>query len=481
MRFKLLLTLVALLLAVPPMVGAQTDTWYYALTDEGTTLVTYTLQGESVELLTDLPEPPTLWRIGQNRTIAQVETATGAFALYRLSSSGAVLIGELTEMYYVVNASGRYVIMIPVQRYLEPGPALLVDTETATMETLSVMGDFNSGMCCRISPFETHLRYITQIPLDENNPRAARYELRERDLSTGEERVIYSAESNETRRIYFDNDWYGEGWIAITTEHNGDTVQRFEAITLDGVVETIYEQSVEEGESPTEWREVQLFKDDLVFSPIECEADCTLEVYPAGADTPLVYPVTTDLGPVVSYFRGDGNVVLQTPDAFWLLRPDAPPEIIGYANAQHYAPFPPYSQDRRYLILANSEDAPTSFRIYDAGTAQVIAEISGEDGEPFIFATGIITHDFILFADYSSSNTAYTLYDTAAGEMHTFSAQPREQLTDFVSGTEVLVTRLGEETSSIYRLNITTGESELVLADAVARFAMPLMAVPFVD
>jgi hypothetical protein len=481
MRLKLLLTLVVLLLAAPRMAGAQTDTWYYALRAERTTLVTYTLQGESVELLTDLAEPPTLWRIGQNRTLAQVETASGAFALYRLSSSGAVLIGELTQMYYVVNASGRYVIMIPVQRTIGPGAALLVDTETAAMETLSVIGDFNGGMCCRFSPFETHFRYVTQIPLDENNPRAARYELRERDLSTGEEQVIYSAESDETRRVSFDNDWYGERWLAVITELDGGTAQRFEAIAIDGAVETIYEQSVEAGESLTGWRELRIFKDDLVFSPIECEADCTLEVYPAGAETPMLYPVNPDLGPVVSYYRGDGHVVIQTPDAFWLLRPDTPPEIIGYANAQHFAPFPPYSQDRRYLILADSEDVPTSFRIYDASAAQVIAEISREDGEPFIFATGVITHDFILFADYSSSNSAYTLYDTAAGETYTFSAQPRELVTDFVAGIEVLVTRLGEDTTSIHRLNIVTGESELVLEDAEGRFAMPLMAVPFVD
>lgn len=446
------------------------DQWFYAEDADNNQIVAYNLEGDLASVM-ELNDDVTLrggWRIDSRTLLMIAEDTSGDRSMFILSPDGAEPISYSFDYgIQVVAYHYPYAVFMPVDPTRTATPAILVNVESATATNLGgdVAPIFEASPCCRFSEHGTSLRYIAKIQLDENDVDAATFQLRERDLATGEERDIYSIYSvnadNGPQVSRWQPDTDGDRWLMLTSERHDESIVRTTwMIELDGSAERI-------GEAHSEdeifliysfWGNMTWITDGI------CQGGCTLDVYDEQGNQVISVQARTENFVRQIYYVGDGYVVGESGAAFLRLTPDAPPEIIGYRDPTILDGVN-RSPNGRLLALMDAEDDGQYYFIYDNLSGEAIYSRDLE-GASFILNTlqGEWLKTYITTRVDGEFRDIYVIADPNTAEAVEVVFQ-RELVGQILSLDELIVWERDREadTNRIYIYNIRAGEESLLL------------------
>ncbi len=341
--------------------------------------------------------------------------------------------------------------------------ALLVDTERGTVEQLtgSILSFPPTNLSVRFSADKRFLRYMSQETPDDFV-----WQIRERDLATGEERILHAIEVPERQR--FPNlaiDQFGEHWLLTKIDTETDTVQVL-MLFNDSTLEILEEASL--GQQHI-W---QMGDDYLAVSPLACETDCTLEVRPLDGEETITFPLPEAImRPILVTRLDDGRLIVAQRSQYWLLDNDGTTESLGFVRPQELLNWRREIPGSRQ-IFANADRDATHYLVWDMQQGTLILERSLDGGVAVIYRDeGLIVQH--IFDDDADSYEFYpeaedTVIDIP--QLRVFEILPDGRLLH-------LVTPFGNEDSvpGIYQFDLATGEDLLLLegAEPVATLALP--------
>ena len=440
------------------------DTWFFALEPATNLVIAYNVEGERVPLVQGGGSLAARgrWRIDDQTLLVQFEASPGDFPIYLLRPDGATLLPyTFTEAMQVVAYHEPYVVMMPVAPTTGVAPSVLLDLQAATAERLSAetAPTIEAFPCCRFASDGSTLHYISRSTPDPDQPRSGEYQLRERDLETGEERLILT-----TPRVDVDTseqismwqpDMDGDRWLASASapapEGSDRTrVPRSWLVTLDGNVEMLTDP---DDDSPAVYR----FWDDniLVMHPF-CEADCVMEVLDNDDEVRLSVPVNADTILAHPHYLGGDYMVATVGQAHLRLSEDAAPEVLGYFSPTHMAgEF--VSHDGRWLVMLDEVDEPEVILIYNAAADSVVLT-HRITGFPLVTFRG----RWLILMDNTGRTNTWNIVELNSGDVAQFTSEA-DILAEVLSLEQIIVSHRADDDEAGLRLHSIDDEVSTLL------------------
>ena len=440
--------LVTLALTGTLLQGALDDTqnvWFFALEQDTNLVIAYNVEGARVPLVQGgALTARGRWRIDNQSLLVQFEAAPDDFPIYLLHPDGATLLPyTFTEAMQVVAYHEPYAVMMPVAPSIGVKPSVLLNLEAATATLLSAetAPPIEAFPCCRFAPDGTLLRYISRTTPDADQPRSGEYQLRERNLETGEERLILTTpredEDTGEQISTWQPDVDGDRWIASVSAPAPEGADRARIprswlVPLDGDVEILTDP---DDDTPPVYR----FWDDniLVINPF-CEADCIMQVLDSEREVRLSFPATADTTLARPHYLGSDYMIATAGQEHLRLSEAAAPEVIGYFSPRYMAgEFA--SPDGRWLAMVDAVDEPQAVLIYDAveDTVVLTHEITGF---PVVTFRG---HWLILMDNAGRTNT-WDIVDLNAGDVARFTSEANI-LAEVLSLEQIIVSHVYDD------------------------------------
>lgn len=331
--------------------------WVWAWTQDPAQFVAVSTTGE-VNVLADAPDPetlnnPSLWQIGPDKALA-VYYADGQTSAILLTTSEAIglplppLQLEVPENGWdVIARSDPYVVIRHFYSYAQP--TFLINTETAEISLISNnVVDFDKAVT-----FSADNRYLRYVSTDTNSGTPS--EVIERDLTSGDERTLYSYSNFD--HVY--SDATGDIWFDIRT---GDL------IAADGRP-TNSQRDVRA--SIYRW----LVGDTFLTGEYGCVQDCLLTLTPIfGSDPALTFTLPEKLENygMAGWLLADQSLLAYDfgTRAFWHLRTDGSGDRVGYRDLAANYTFRSFNQ--RLIGIMDSADSETTSALLDTFSGEVV-------------------------------------------------------------------------------------------------------------
>lgn len=389
MRVIRLLLLVLLLIGtsfIATIATAQPDEkWYYGWNPDAGQLFSYTADGENHLLIeTGIQEVHTVRRINVTDAVG-VFTVNGEAArrVYLLSPEEARLLVPSFDPQSLAEGAPEYVPQDFTDDYG------VFASSGSPLGAVGFRADFNAGTLDllderrievyfgppRFSEDGQLLRYIT-FDSDANDA----WSLREIDLTTGEERTIYT----DTGFPALVGDDFGDHWItSITDQANSE--RRFLLLDASGNSEIV-------AETPsTNPSIVRIVDDSIGQFNANCTEDCLVTVTPisGGNAREFIAPATFATFSPLAFPDPEHLLILNNEgDSFYLLSESGQPTLIG-AYSPLIAGQPPsemLSPDGRYLLVfIRSDGGPvTGYGVWDFVEQQFVIQNPPDEAPIFL-------------------------------------------------------------------------------------------------
>lgn len=399
MRYRMLVVLASVVMLLPRVMAAQDEeTWYFAWKPETGEVVAYTAAGVVNTILEDV-RAYRLLRLDE-RTELLVAGVDGLFVLYKLMPDGVqrfttefnerrMVEEEIRIGAFIIPAIRLpYLLMtfnnaqyVPELLLIDVDEGVVARLDTELLDTVSYMCDValyehSLDECVRFSEDLQSVRYIA-IP--ENDEDSAIWTLRERSLSTGEERVIYTysdpAPDTAFDRTYCEPDRYGEQWICKTgIDYERGQFTEFWILHSSGDRE-----SIKVVNNLPDWQWHIFFADDnLITVENLCESDCQIEVQ-SPDDTSLIFPLPSDYSlrtlPINDVtLIDDERMLIFTGNERFILSREGILTNLGSAFCCHSPE--PISDDGQWLYTYGDD----TFRVWNVFNEEMLLEIDAELG-----------------------------------------------------------------------------------------------------
>lgn len=458
--------LMLLLLFIPLSVHAQeaeASPWYYFAQHRDTgVVVAYTIDGD----VREVPSSDILSRHSQAfrvdaQTLLVVDLDQNMLA--HLTPDGLVPILELEQELIGAAYHYPYLALVPFIPSSQPVPVLLVNVEAGVATYLDRTVPNQGFFCCRISADGTALRYMSLV-VDSNNNDIGYYELRERDLASGVERVVYSLTNDHSQNsVLFLPDTDGSWWLQREVQQQGQ-IHVESSVTMTGEVDVFNRFAPGEDQA----RISRMWDDYLVMSDPSCDSDCTLEIRLAtggAASTFLFDGSPIDFHPVYLN-QGDsqqaeshlyGLNASSRPLEFVRLSENRDPEIIGYIDSDNnVAPF--RSPDGRWVTVTDSADAPISFALWDNQRGEFAMRVTIPDGQQVFVASQF--GEALIVLTQLRQPLAHHLYLTGSDQIITVGAQDGGSYRIFRPDLTAIYQQVrdGDREPGVYRFDISNGQ-----------------------
>jgi len=286
-----------------------------------------------------------------------------------------------------------YIVLVPNGTVTTP--ALLINGETgkASLIATDVFGPTEISYLIYFSPDGQSLRFATgEDPVKIHN----------RNLQTNADKILFESGSSLAA------DSSGELWYDYA---NGA------GVTADGAPITFTDA---DGNT----RHLLLNQGWILAVPRDCDSDCPLQAAPAtGSDSPLNFVLPIKLvQQVVSVNFGQlldqNRLLIAVTDngstdynpTLWLLSPDGKSNLLGRSIGIQYQGRSSVSADGRYILVTSADD-PSTYKLYDLTTDQVIFSKTSGTPDILLDVTYFTEAALILQADTTNH---YWVYNFAA-------------------------------------------------------------------
>ncbi|MDX1992678.1 MAG: hypothetical protein SF029_09820 [bacterium] len=394
MRRFLLWGLMALCLgwmALPAQVQVQAqdaDIWYWAFDPDDGRLVAYTLEGQVNTILEGATDIYLFRaaRIAPDQAIAFV-FFNGMWEPLRLNSDSTERLAEFTPTaedptLYLFDQRGDWLV------YVNPTPVavggvlirsvLLVNGSTGAVVPLERV--MQEGYV--FSEDGTFLRYVIARSDDEENPQ---WELVERDLTSGAERVAASLPSWMAFASHSSN---GDHWLYLDSGTQTG-VRRIILQSITGEERVLTEIDRDAMSADTAIMNYRFVDDLLLEYDFNCRENCSYRLMSPQGEELVRYTVdfpALDVRAAWLVNAGGGfltpsepELVMMIGEALFLVKPNAAPVFLGNYDPQHVTGINSLlSPDRRYLLTVSNTEAAQGYRLWDLATEDVVFENSPE-------------------------------------------------------------------------------------------------------
>ncbi len=414
--------------------------WRFAFNE--TSVIAYTLDGTVNVLQTgEYDNTAFCYQLGSETALLRVYGEPGLQHLTPDTIEPLILAPGVEEIELapsLINEFGlsRILMISPTRDYVILGlPAfgspneigLLVNLSNRLVERLTGTFLFGEDQV-RFSEDGHYLRYSSRTDAGE--------ELRERELITGTEHVVYSA------RSYSDPlrpaDPYGQRWLEQNVNKPAQ-ITSYRLIGIDGRVEEIAVFHHHNPDYPDEdGLVIRALDEALITYKGFCGADCKFEVQPLNTSDPVTF-----IGPEITGYTGAfplrwidethllvqlfGNDSSSEPDV-WLLGSDGSAKAIGFSpnRAEIFMVSRGWLSTRWYVVsdavVASYQRTEVSYRVWDSVSFKyVLAGNFDTSGYFMLDSRGIVVID-----DGMRSHTGL-FYRASDGRVFRFPERPAGQ------------------------------------------------------
>lgn len=345
--------------ATPSPTPEPIPQWVWVWTANPAQLVALNTTGD-VNVLMDAPEPesfivngPGLWQVASDKALT-VYLLDGQFYAYLLTTTEAISLPlpplqlEAPEnVWQVIARSDPYVVI--QHPYSSAEPAFLINTDTAEISLVANnVVDFDNAVT--FSADNHYMRYVTT---DANSGTDSH--VVERDLTTGQERTLYSYSNFD--HVY--SDATGDLWFDVRT---GDMIAA-------------------DGRTSNSQRDVRanvfrwLVGDYFMTGDYACTQDCPLTLTPNFGDGPALtftLPEKTENYGGTGWLLEDQSLLFYESGArkLWHLLADGSGEFLGYRAISDNFSF--RSPADRLIQVGSSAEATTPSFLLDVHTGEQI-------------------------------------------------------------------------------------------------------------
>ena len=469
----IILSLALLMLALSTSAQEQQDEdyWYFALDQDNERFVAFNKAG-TINDLGDFSGIEGVFRVDHERILFLSPTDDGYDLVMLTPTDMRTLTTGITESLVPIAFADPYLIMIPVRPTPFVLTALLINLDTGETVELLTPSTSESRPCCVFSADGSTLYYIAAIT-DEPNLASDGYEIRERDLQSGDERVVYEKERGDSTMT-----WLGvpqqDRWLLRLTERGEQTHVTYQFVDLTGEIEAVGDYTVGD-EGITDYR---VFQDQLIAWQIQCESDCTLRLTDLETDEEGVFLRGDSVDfPRPIYVDENAFVTLGNDNTFVRLTTDNDPQILGTSDPRVMTgDFT--SPDGRFAFM--SIEDPLSVLIWDNAANEPIYVVQPEENA-FIGVTS--ANGYMIMRVFTPKELAVSLnletgvvteWETPEGERTSINTVISDTQALFFSGDESreMGIYLNDQGSGDFTL-LVPGVSQLIegirIEDVIAR------------
>jgi hypothetical protein len=466
MRKRLFIAaLVFLLVVVIPVNGSQYDEkWYFGHNSDG--VIAFTADGEMRLILETIGSVEFIgrYRLGTSEALVTVTRDHRAEGLSYFTSEMAVPLEGDVDL-TLLEAQGMdilayqhpYIVIKPkgCRFYCEWSQSVwLANLDTGHLEEIApyvFIGEPQPlGMDSR------YLRYAAR-----SAPDVLRWELFERDLTTGEVRQFYRFSNSypSTLRANPTGEYWFYHYPTIITA--GERPESFSfLICADGSVETL--EHMPEGI----WSEIgwDMVGDAVMQWTQPCDTDCWLELRPVAGGTAQRFALPEPEYAEVVWHIDDDRILVEQDEVFWLLNASGANLRLGM-NKEGFGSV--LSPDGQWLFTVDDNEAlPSTFSLWNLHREQIVLVGFIEEGFSLdLLERGVFIHEFTLgmgdtigFAKRAQDSLGVTLYRYSDDAVFTLPSDA--YYFDVLADGDILLSRYRE---GIYRLNPDADEERLLL------------------
>jgi len=447
----------------------EVDVWNWAWQENSGQLLAYSKNGEVNILLSNLIGwVGDFWRISNSEAIGliNIDYQLSLYLFDDVSATPITVVFDTEQLKFFFNAGNGLCLEAYKYRYLIFAtrdnlgkelfrPAMILDLSTMELDLLSDSSVLNFR-------FTTNVEQLRYIHVDQNGDTNT-FVLRERSLKNGDETIIQ--EFVEISQ-HIESDVNGDRWLL--EERSGDDWLRNRIYHVsDNTDEVIYTRN------PDELTTIYEFVgDDLISYQFACSTDCTLELQTKDG-TLLTYPLPDSANGlnIHTFFRtSENNLNIGLVQENWLLHVNEQPELLGYRyGAGTHLPSST-SPDKRFSLIADSENYPPPKRmIIDIEHNEIIFTLP-QDFENIAY----MTFDQEGFIINTLGRGSRILYWYSTGEIVTLPDIETGEYYDILPDGNTLYSQVtGQAETQLYRYNPQTNEAQLLLEE--------VLTIPIID
>jgi hypothetical protein len=432
--------------------------WRYAFNSETQQLAAYSLEDDMNIIAQDIPErllPNMAIPFGEYGGLVGYYDRDRKTTVYHVTPRRADTLDLDRDLeWYPVTQTERYVVLHGGPRSDEFGPIVLYDAQTGQLHHLQGGTRWSDQQwCCGFSADGSRLRYLSLASAD-----ASAWSIIERNLENGAERDFYAS------GLDFSDDFFEI--LAATDKHGEQWYWQIHGVNLvhpDGTHEVL---NSENGAAAS----YDFVDDYFVERPSSCNLDCAITVHPLEGES-----VVLQIGELYidDLTRIDETQFFTTDSdgGFWLLHPDATPQLIGAAESWDTVERS-QSPDGRWLTLFDNKDDPTKLFIWDISRQEPVFEIPAAEEDKLALSRVFYSPVGQIMTVVGQPQYKYVAFNFETGESVTLPEVENEGRSYFevLPDGSVLFVRYDSDTRTglgIWRYNPVADTSSQVVPDGL--------------